>query len=389
MENRLRVCVLTPGSFSIPSDRASSVEQVVYETGKRIARQAPDIDLIILGRKANRQAARETRHGVKFVRLSPYKNSGHYIAAAVKQLAALEPDIIQVENRPRFAKRIKQSFPGRPVLLSLHSTVFISPPHISQGKLAECLSFPDRIIVNSAYLKAYLTRLAPGVAEKCEVIHPGVDTRKFASKWAQGRKREIRRFAALHGLAGKKVVLYVGRLIPRKGVHHLLDAFPKILRRVPNAKLVLVGGAFYGSKRETPYVRSLRQKAKKSGGHVRFVPYVPHNRLDPWFRAADVVVVPSDKREAFGLVNVEAMASGVPVVATNGGGIAEVVADGETGILVATNRFVEHLADAVCRLLTDEALRRKMGQRGVDRAKEHFTWERTARSYRGLYARLR
>lgn len=105
-----------------------------------------------------------------------------------------------------------------------------------------------------------------------------------------------------------------------KGVHHILKAMPRITDKVPDALLVVVGAAFYGSNRTTPYVRKLHRLGKTMGETVRFVPYVPHDRIQDWFGIADVVLVPSDNREAFGLVNVEAMSCGVPVIATRAGG---------------------------------------------------------------------
>jgi spore coat protein SA len=93
---------------------------------------------------------------------------------------------------------------------------------------------------------------------------------------------------------------------------------------------------------------------------------------------ADVVVVPSAEREAFGLVNAEAMAAGVPVVATRAGGIPEIVVDGQTGYLVDPKRPAPELKDRVLAVLTDDALRREMGERGRERVREHFTWDRSA-----------
>jgi len=88
--------------------------------------------------------------------------------------------------------------------------------------------------------------------------------------------------------------------------------------------------------------------------------------------------VPSAGREAFGLVNAEAMAAGVPVVATRAGGIPEIVANGRTGFLVDAARPVPGLKEKVHKLLTDDALRREMGARGRERVRKRFSWERTA-----------
>src|SRR5690606_32060401 len=121
------------------------------------------------------------------------------------------------------------------------------------------------------------------------------------------------------------------------------------------------------------YVRRLHRMGNRMPKHVRFLSYVPHSRLADWFRAADVAVVPSVGKEAFGLVNVEAMASGVPVVASRIGGIREIVDDGENGYLIAPGMLAKRLPRLISRLLSDEDLRRRLGGNGAERVRQSFT----------------
>jgi spore coat protein SA len=180
------------------------------------------------------------------------------------------------------------------------------------------------------------------------------------------------------GYTGKKIILYAGRLREIKGVHHLLEAMPRLAAQYPDAVLLVVGGAFYGSKRTTDYVRKLHRMARSLPRNVRFVPYVPHEQMPEWFRLADVAVMPSPRREAFGLVNVEAMASAVPVVAADSGGMREIILHEETGYLVPVGYLSGGIADAVGRLLADQELARRMGEQAAQRVREQFTWESAA-----------
>jgi spore coat protein SA len=107
-----------------------------------------------------------------------------------------------------------------------------------------------------------------------------------------------------------------------------------------------------------------------------------------WFRAADVVVVPSAENEAFGLVNVEAMACGIPVVATRAGGIKEIIRHRETGFLLDPERLKPELIQTVNRLLKDEGLARRMGELSADYAAKNFTWKHTADRYAQLLASI-
>ncbi len=160
----------------------------------------------------------------------------------------------------------------------------------------------------------------------------------------------------------------------------MLAAVPSILAAVPDALIVIVGSARYGSHRETGHVRRLHRMAARLKNHVHFQPYVSHHDIPRWFAMADTAVVPSVGKEAFGLVNLEAMAAELPVVATRAGGMKEIVVDGHTGFLVSTERekISAELAGKIGFLLTNGEMRREMGFRGRERVLRDFQWRHTA-----------
>jgi spore coat protein SA len=377
-----RVAVVTPGSFVIPSPSSSSVERVVYNTFIQMAGQA---EATIYGRSSRFLPSREIRHGIRFRRFR-FRSKAAYVGRISRELKKTKPDIIQVENRPRYVPYLKKRHPASQIWLSLHSTTFLSARYISPRRLMFCLRSADRLLVNSHFLREYLIRLLPETESKITVNHPGVDPAQFVSRWSLAGAARREALLAKLGLAGRKVVLYVGRLIPLKGVHHLLAAWQTVSPAVPGAVLFVVGGSGYGSNRKTAYVRRLYKMARGMGDSVRFIPYVPYSHIADWFLAADVMVVPSGKREAFGLVNVEAMASGVPVIATRAGGIPEIVHDGMTGFLVDLHQLPGQLAERLVLLLGDDELKMRMGAAGAEYVRNHLTWhhsaERLAAAYR-------
>jgi spore coat protein SA len=312
-----------------------------------------------------------------------------YIRHVYARLKRLKPMLVQVENRPRYARYLKRML-GRkyPVVLSLHSMTFLSRPHISYAKLIPCLRSVDAILVNSHFLKEELIKLDFRLSDKIVVNHLGVDPDRFPSRWSEeyqaGRQQSLQSL----GWANCKIILFVGRLIPIKGIHHLLKAMPKVLEQQPDARLLIVGGAFYGSNRTTPYVAHLQRLAGPLGNTVQFIPYVPHERIAEWFRLADTLVVPSSEREAFGLVNVEAMASGVPVVATRAGGMSEVIEHGRTGLLVPLSEIDQELPNSIVALLQNAEYARLLGEQGRQRVLEQFTWQHTAERLAELYQSL-
>ncbi|GLI08983.1 spore coat protein SA [Paenibacillus tyrfis] len=375
------VVFVTPGSFVIPSGNSSSVELVVEQIVRRLQKH---VRLAVIGRRGRTLRRTEIREGVLYERV-PAASPRRYVEGVSRKLRKLRPRVIQVENRPRFARFLKRRHPGAQVWLSLHSVTFVSKPHIRRPELRRCLAAVDRIVVNSHYLKDEMVRRDPRVQAKIIVNHLGVDPDRFISRWSP--EGAVKREALLHrlGLQGRKIILYVGRLIPTKGVHHLLAAMPEIVGKVPEALLLVVGGAFYGSRRLTSYVRRLQRTSAPLSNHVRFVPYVPHGEVDDWFRLADVLVVPSVRREAFGLVNVEAMAAGVPVVATRAGGMPEIVEEGVTGLTVEPDVLESGLAPAVISLLQNEGKACRMGEQSVERVQRLFTWERMAERWLTFY----
>nr|WP_272915030.1 glycosyltransferase family 4 protein [Paenibacillus dendrobii] len=190
------------------------------------------------------------------------------------------------------------------------------------------------------------------------------------------------------GWQGRRVVMYAGRLLPIKGVHHLLGALPEIVQAVPDVMVLIVGSPFYSSSRRTAYEVHLHDLAELYSNHVTFVPFVSYPAISYWYHLADVVVVPSAEGEAFGLVNVEAMASAVPVVASDAGGIPEIVEDAATGILLPQTTLEEGLGPALIRLLCDEQLRRSLGQAGRLRTAQYFQWKHTAARWHEMMQKL-
>ncbi|MEI7024937.1 glycosyltransferase family 4 protein [Paenibacillus sp. y28] len=382
MARLLRIAIVTPGSFEVRSARKSSVEQVVGHL-TRILQQAADFRII--GRKRAGFAARERRDGVDYVRLSCRHRS--YARVVAESLRRWKPDVIQVENRPRLARALKRSFPGVPVVLSLHSVMFMSPPHIRKQSLRNCLGQVDHIMTNSRFLQQKVAEQSPVLwnQSKVHVNHLGVDTTVFRPVWEEEQLRLREQLRSAFEFTDKRVILYVGRLLPMKGVHHILEAMPRIAAEVPEAVLVIVGSAYYGSRRMTRYVRRLRLLAQKTPGKVHFIPFVPHEQIPEWFCLADVLAVPSFGKEAFGLVNVEAMATGLPVVATRSGGMTEIIEDRITGRLIDPIEPQRELGPALVELLRNASLCRTYGEAGRSRVEQRFTWEAYGRRWLDFY----
>jgi len=372
----LKAAFITPGAYPVPSANGGSVERVVE---KVVPELLPFVDATIYGRTGLKLARRGRLKGVPVIRF-PGANKSEYFKQVCRKLVRSRPEIIQVENRPLWVPKLKKLFPRSRIWLNLHSTTFINPPYLSGSQRRHCLNSADCIQVNSEFLRDYIEKRLPQTSGKIKVNHLGVDVSKFRGRSTPEGGAARDRMRAKYGWGNRPVVVYVGRLIPQKGVHHLLNALPSILEIVPDALIAIVGSARYGSHRRTNYVKRLYRMASNRRRNVHFQPYVSHRDIPDWYAMADVAVVPSIGREAFGLVNLEAMAAELPVVATRAGGMKEIVLDGATGYLVSpeTHRIAGELAGRIAHLLSHETERKEMGRLGRERVLDHFQWRHTA-----------
>lgn len=212
--------------------------------------------------------------------------------------------------------------------------------------------------------------------DRIRVLPAGVDTDLFKPHDdPEACKRAL-------GLDGKRVLLYVGRIEPIKGVDVLLRAVAQLEPR-DDVQLVIVGGKQRGD-REVGRLRRLAQRLEL-GDAVRFVGTVRQEELACYYSSAEALVLPSHY-ESFGLVALEAMASGTPVVASRVGGLPTFVRDGETGYLIPW-RCPEGFTERLEVILHNEWLRECLGRAGRRRALE-MSWNRVAERLQGLYLDL-
>jgi glycosyltransferase involved in cell wall biosynthesis len=234
--------------------------------------------------------------------------------------------------------------------------------------LRRVLDRADRIIVASPSMAEGAEQLAP-YRHKCVVIPYGIDPAPFAETPAI-RARAV----SLRGEGSTPLVLFTGRLVPYKGVDVLLRAMASI-----DARLVVVG--------DGPMRGVLQAQARATcGGRVTFAGTVPDPELTALYHACDLLVLPSVTRaEAFGMVQIEAMACGKPVVSTSvPSGVPWVNQDNETGLIVRPGD-ADALAGAVRCLVGDPALRARLGDAGRRRVAREFTAVRMAERTVALY----
>src|SRR3954451_21605121 len=210
-------------------------------------------------------------------------------------------------------------------------------------------------------------------AKSIRLIFNGTDLRRFSP--GDGRT------GAAEAGWGPHMVIACRQLFPRKGIRFLIQAAAQLKPRCPDLKLVLAGDGF-----EPPGLVRLREELE-TAEDVTFLGWSQNNALPPYYRAAAVSVIPS-LEEGFGIPAAAAMGCEVLVVASDAGGLPEVVEHGVTGLVVPRGD-VAALASAIGSLLEDPERRRRMGIAGRRRAVENFDWDRTAEQFEQVYHEIR
>lgn len=242
---------------------------------------------------------------------------------------------------------------------------------------AEIVNCADAICVSCIEEEQQFRRLYGDPQGRLEIVAPGVEHAFFAPGDKDGARR------GLGFDIDRDLLLFVGRIQPLKGPDVAIRALYELGR--PNVDLVIVGGAS-GSDGDNETARA-HALVDELGLHdrVRFVEPQPHHILSTYYRAADVVLAPS-RSESFGLVALEAMACGVPVVASAVGGLLSLIDDYRTGRLI-DGRDPSDYARAVAEILDDPVLRVSMAHAAVEKSRR-YTWGFAAARLRRLYSDL-
>ncbi len=270
-------------------------------------------------------------------------------------------DVVWIHNRPDYASSLSAFVRERSASLVLHlhnSHLVRFPRIITEPFDADCYVFASTFIKEEAF------ELLPKSALTA-VIHNGADPNIFypaASKPNQ-----------------TCTVLCVGRIVPEKGLHVFLEAMRTLEARSVPIRGLVVSAAGFGQDKISRYSQEMIKIAPQS---VRFLGYHVGPSLGKIYRDSDLFCLPSIWQEPFGMVAVEAMASGLPLVASRAGGIPEILANGG-GLLVEPNS-IENLVAALGTLSDDAIGRHSMGMVAYEAFKKRFTWEIIFRNYRQL-----
>lgn len=369
----MKVLMMVTEKLPVPPVRGGAIQTYVSAVAGQLGRSH---QLTIIGVTDPSLADRETVGGVTYLRV-PGGNLETYVENVTDFLRQNRFDLIHIFNRPRAVLPVRDAAPEARLVLSLHNDMF-EPFKIDPEEAAAAIEQLERIVTVSDYVGRRVAQLYPQAADKLRTIYSGVDLKRFAWSSSGDAKSVRSSLRKKHGLDGKKVILFVGRLSPKKGADVLVRAMSLIAKKHPDAALVLVGSKWYGEDKVSDYVAYVRALAARAPIPVVTTGYVPADEVHKWFWAGDIFVCASLWEEPLARVHYEAMAAGLPIITTNRGGNPEVVAGQGNGLVVDRPEDPAAMAAAISTLLSDSGKRSSMGNTGRALAEQHYGWNRVA-----------
>ena len=362
---------------SIPPFDRGGIQTHIAELSRALARKGVDTHVFIVGqgsKRPGREVSEENLH-VHPIRCIPLPRLtlGEYLSYSLncgRQIGKYDLDLVHGHSMYSFGYALVKKLP---FVLTMHGTQLnefknslqygASPNHIItdySSMLMERYSGrkADRIIVVSNENKADVISQYGVPSQKVEAIPNGVDVSRFKPSNCESKN-----------------ILFVGRLHERKGIDKLLQSFSEVVKEDKEAVLNIVG-----SGEDEARLKALARKFKLGKKNLTFRGFVPEQQLTRLYEEASIFVLPS-YYEGFGIVLIEAMSAGLPLVSVKTGGATEVISDGKNGYLVD----YKSMARGILKILSDDKLRRKMGRESRKIVEKKYTWQKIASDVVDVY----
>lgn len=300
----------------------------------------------------------------KWTRLDPLPYSQRILNIA-KDFPITDKSVIVVHNSMKLYRQIRERAPQTKIVLHMHNA--FEPKGLN----------PDiKMIVPSQFLKNYYQAYLPDA--DIVIVDNGIDLDAYQSDCSSQLRSE------LNLTTPDKVIFYAGRIVPDKGVLLLLKAFEKLVEEQSDLKLVVVGDHMEVSKSDKgAYQQEVRDVAARMQNKCLMLGSIPPEKMHLYYPLADLVVIPSQFKEPFCMVAIEAMGAGKPVLVSTRGGMVEFVKSEETGYHLREPMSVDSIAQDIKDVLAREDLHRTAEQ-GQNQIFERYSWSSVTQSFEAV-----
>lgn len=363
----------------IPPTGAAAVEWWTWQVARHLARSGKYVPHIICTGENDPSPEREIREGVHFyrinlsrtykrlfqklTRLDPYG----YAARAAQYCREVNAQIIHTQNSADLHLQVSKRVPKAKSILHMHNE------KLPKGKF-----HADLVLTVSNYLAEWYKKNLPGI--QIQILTNGIDRNDYRKKVAiPDWKRSLP--------VSAKTLLYAGRISPEKCIHLIAEAFSLLSPRYPELYLVIIGGRSHGTNDRARYADNLEKMLEPLSKHVKFVGSINPEEMYQHYPVGDLLIIPS-LSEAFGMVCLEAMAAGLPVLASPRGGLPEFVLHEKTGFLIDDYGNSSSLANQIENLLATPEKMRAVALAGQAYAQENHDWSLVAAKLSEIYDQL-
>lgn len=369
----MRIAIVTSGRLPVPATKGGAVEtKLDYILDYNAEHHLHDITVYsVKPDKAIDKNTRENHYvnitldsfwakvGKKiyhYLNKTPYYNdiAEYFLYRCIRHMKGRQFDCIIIANRPGFVLKLREKIGGK--LVNQINNDYISPDSPKASAIKEASSL---IITCSDFLNRQTSKVACQANTPIVTVHNGIDIKRFAEAKPIDR-------AVLGMSKDDFIVFFSGRLTKEKGILELIQAIKQI-KTIPHLKLIIAGASFYGKDSpQTPYIQELQREAETIKEQVVFTGFVDYSDMPSYLKVADVAVVPSLWEEPFGLTVLEAMAAGLPLVATRCGGIPE-VCEG-VSLLIERENICQNIVQAITHLYENPDEARLMANKAAERS---------------------
>lgn len=378
----MKIALVTRGALPIPNVRGGGVETLITALIEENEKSNNEITVFSLYDKdAVKISKRYKRTKFVFLHFSKRTLLDRVRARLFKDFPRESPisfsKIAKFIEKEKFDKIVIEHAPwqfpffvnkfGKDVTLHLHNDwINESWPGKYAERLRKAINESNGVMAISKFIESKVMTLGEINEKKVNLLYNATDIELFSNKIDSEEKDNLKRTL---GFSKEDIILiYTGRLCEEKGVLELLNAFIKQHRK--NVKLLIVGSVSFGETTSDKYTDRVNTIVEKYSDRIKATGYVTYEEIYKYYAIADIQVIPSIWEEPFGLVAIEGMCQGLPIICTNSGGMAEVV-DDSCAIIIDKEQIESQLSEAIEKLVNNSKLRIKLGENSKKRILLH------------------
>lgn len=368
----MNICLILPNVFPVPATKGGATEMLITNFLKENEKQGlMNFTCISVYEEKAKELSKEYKH-TEFIFINQKRDNldltfetedkyfRSYMDEIYEKIKEKSFDYIIIEGGNITGyKYLLDKFPREKCLVHIHGNV------LGNNKIND--EIYEKFIAISEYTSKLIMQDGIIDEKKIELLYNAIKLQDFDKKIPEDERNCLR---AKYEISKEDVViLFTGRTIPQKGVKELITSFKK-LKNIEKCKLLIVGSANYGEKVKMPYDYELEELTKDVKDKIKFTGYINNNELYKIYNISDIAVFPSMWEELFGLVIVEAMASSLPVIITNSGGMPEVVDEKCAYIIEKDEKLIDNMTQKIDYLIEHPYVREKMGMYSRKRAEK-------------------